>query len=48
MVENLTTTHEPLLSQTLNSNGRQYNSNNVNLPSDNLYTVLVDNITATT
>jgi hypothetical protein len=40
--------HEPLLCQTLNSNGRQYNSNNMNHSSVIPKTVMVDNITTTT
>jgi hypothetical protein len=40
--------YEPLLCQTVNSKGRQYNSNNMNHSSVIPKTVMVDNITTTT
>jgi hypothetical protein len=50
MVDNLAnqTLNEPLLCQTLSSNGRQYNSKNMNHSSVIHKTVMGDNITTTT
>jgi hypothetical protein len=45
MVDNIRTTNEPLICQTLNSNGRLYNNHNMNHSSVNPSTVMVDIIT---
>jgi hypothetical protein len=48
MVDNIIKTHESLLCQTLNSNGRQNNNHNMNHSSFKPKTVMVDNIKTTT